>query len=199
MRGGRRAPLALPPLEAERAFSRMVKRQATPFTQEIFKILTFAADEKPLVVAAALYWCFTRGAAHEMAQRSRADHLLICAAVSAVLPHLMKHLVDRERPDRKLVHGPRHGIPRSGAPMDSFPSGHALHLGALAAGLTRNVPMPVAAFTWVSVLALASTRVLLLAHYLSDVIGGLALGVVVEGIVARVCAAGRKFPENQAL
>jgi hypothetical protein len=33
--------------------------------------------------------------------------------VTAILPHLLKRLIDQKRPDRCMVHGPRRGIPRS--------------------------------------------------------------------------------------
>ena len=35
-----------------------------------------------------------------------------------------------------MVHGPRRGIPRSGKPYDAFPSGHAMHVGAVASAVS---------------------------------------------------------------
>jgi undecaprenyl-diphosphatase len=120
-------------------------------------------------------------------QAARADHLLACVAVSAALPHLLKLLISRQRPDRKLMHGqPRHGIPHSGDPKASFPSGHAMHLGAIAAGLTRTTSPPLSAIGWAAAFVLAGTRLLLLAHYLTDVLSGLAIGVAIESVVARI-------------
>ena len=60
-----------------------------------------------------------------------------------------------------------------------------MHLGAIAAALTRTTSTTVAAIAWAAALALSSTRLLLLAHYISDVLGGLAIGAVIEGVVAR--------------
>jgi hypothetical protein len=37
---------------------------------------------------------------------------------AGVLPDLIKHSVNRKRPDRALVHGYRRGIPRSGNAWD---------------------------------------------------------------------------------
>jgi membrane-associated phospholipid phosphatase len=176
--------IALPPTELDIVVARVIKRHTTPLAEHTGKILTFAADEKTLLWAALGYWILSRGLTTYPASKKRADHILICTAISAALPHLIKPFIERERPDRKLVHGARHGIPLSGEPMESFPSGHALHLGALASAFNRTASLPAMAIAWVSALALSSTRLLLLAHYLTDVVAGLALGVLVESGVA---------------
>jgi hypothetical protein len=62
-----------------------------------------------------------------------ADQILMSAVISSALPHVINLFVARERPDRIVPHGFRHGVPRSGNPWDSFPSRHVLHLGPLAA------------------------------------------------------------------
>lgn len=115
-----------------------------------------------------------------------ADQIWVSAVISSALPHVIKLFVARERPDRTVVHGVRHGVPRSGNAWDSFPSGHALHLGALAAAGSRMVSAPCRHVIWLSAGALATTRVFLLAHYLTDVLGGLAIGVFVDHIVRRL-------------
>lgn len=61
-----------------------------------------------------------------------------------------------------------------------------MHLGAIAAGLTRTASRPVAAIGWISALALAGTRLLLLAHYLTNVLSGLAIGTAIESMVTRL-------------
>jgi undecaprenyl-diphosphatase len=43
-----------------------------------------------------------------------------------------KTVFDQERPDRLTVRGHWRGIPFSGNRLDAFPSGHAVHIGALA-------------------------------------------------------------------
>jgi undecaprenyl-diphosphatase len=178
-------PIELPPTRADVLTAEVIKRHASPLAEHVEKLLTFAADEKPLIAAAVLYWAYCHVRPPTEEKRYRANHLLICTAVSAALPHLLKRFVDRKRPDRKVVHGRRHGIPCSGNPLDSWPSGHAMHLGALAAALTRTAPTRVAVAGWISALALGSTRLLLLAHYLSDVVSGLILGSVLESGIAR--------------
>ena len=111
---------------------------------------------------------------------------MACAVlVASALPHLLKHLFDRERPDRTVMRGrPRRGIPRSGDPYDSFPSGHAINIGAIAGPLTRSVPAHLRRAVWPALALLAASRVLLLAHYPSDVAAGLGLGALIERIAA---------------
>jgi hypothetical protein len=76
-----------------------------------------------------------------------------------------------ERPDRTRVGARRKDIPKSGKAWDSFPSGHAVHVGALAAAATRMAPQH-ASHVRSSALALAGTPILLLAHHLTGVIAG---------------------------
>ena len=49
-------------------------------------------------------------------ERRQTDHLALSIVVTAILPHLLKRLIDQKRPDRCMVHGPRRGIPCSGKP-----------------------------------------------------------------------------------
>jgi hypothetical protein len=79
-------------------------------------------------------------------------------------------------PDR-TIRGPRNGIPYSGDAWDSFPSGHAIHLGAMAPSAARLAPKSLRQLIWPTVFCLASTRTLILAHYPSDVAAGLAIGL----------------------
>jgi undecaprenyl-diphosphatase len=100
--------------------------------------------------------------------------------IAAATPHVAKRVVNRTRPDRTVVGIRRHGIPRSGNAHDSFPSGHAVHLAALAAALMRIVPGRWRRVVWPVALSLAATRLGLLAHYPTDVAAGLALGIGIE-------------------
>nr|WP_244941406.1 phosphatase PAP2 family protein [Bradyrhizobium yuanmingense] len=98
---------------------------------------------------------------------------------TAVLPHVLKSVFDQTRPDRLTVSTHGRGVPFSGRAHDAFPSGRAVHMGALAsaAGLLppalRNLARSFA-------VALSLTRVALLAHWVSDVVAGFMLGIVVE-------------------
>ena len=54
------------------------------------------------------------------------------------LPHVLKGMFNQRRPDRLTVRGHWRGIPLSGDPLDAFPSGHAMHVGALASAGKRG-------------------------------------------------------------
>ena len=178
-----KAPISLPPTRADLVVARACARRVTPGVERTLQTLTWAADEKVILAGTVALWAATRTRRCAEETRGRADHMLACAVVASALPHLFKLLVRRRRPDRTVVHGNRHGIPRSGNAWDSFPSGHALHLGALARTTHALLPAPLRPVMWSAFAALAASRVLLLAHYPSDVIGGLALGAGIDAAV----------------
>jgi membrane-associated phospholipid phosphatase len=71
------------------------------------------------------------------------------------------------------------GVPLSGNAKDAFPSGHALHVGAFASAATLLPPKYRNAI-WTAGAILVTTRIVLLAHWFTDVLAGLALGVSLE-------------------
>jgi undecaprenyl-diphosphatase len=75
-------------------------------------------------------------------------------------------------------------VPFSGKPLDAFPSGHAIHVGALASAATV-LPPAKRNLVWSIGTGLVLTRIVLLAHWTSDVIAGLAIGAVVERLLRR--------------
>src|SRR3954469_19949405 len=115
----------------------------------------------------------------EERERRQTDHLALSVVVTAILPHLLKRLIDQERPDRCMVHGARHGIPRSGKAYDAFPSGHAMHVGAVASAVSWAYPRS-APIAWGLGGLIAATRIILLAHWTTDVLAGLAMGALAE-------------------
>ncbi|MGZ6000194.1 MAG: phosphatase PAP2 family protein [Rhizomicrobium sp.] len=139
--------------------------------------LTWGADEHVLIAAAAVGWLLTRGSKENT--RRLGTHLLVCSLCTALLPHLLKSRVDQKRPDRLTVEGHLHGVPISGRPNDAFPSGHALHMGALASAAPLLPPRWRNA-AWSASAILVGTRVILLAHWLTDVVAGLAFGAALE-------------------
>jgi len=106
---------------------------------------------------------------------------LVAHGVVAVLSNLIKHAVGRPRP--KFIHtGAIDFSPFGGSGWDSFPSGHATSAVAIAAVLAIRFPKA----RWIFIgtaLAIAASRVLRGAHFLTDTVGGAALGWWV-GVVA---------------
>lgn len=176
----------------DRAVARAIARHARPAVERPSRLLTLLADERFILSLTAVAWALSRlsGGAH----RRRADHLAGASVLSALVPHLIKRWVWQRRPDRVEVHGRRRGIPRSGRPRDAFPSGHAVHAGALASALARLHPRW-AGTAWSLALALSATRVVLLAHWPSDVAAGLILGSGLEKLLWMASRAiGRQAP-----
>ena len=153
--------------------------------------LTWGADEHVLLAVAAVAWVITRNASiHE---RRLGNHFLACSLATAVLPlHIMKLFIDQERPDRLTIRGHLRGVPFSGKPNDAFPSGHALHVGALASAATL-LPPKVRDAIWAAGTVLVTTRIVLLAHWFSDVVAGLsAIGAALERGLRTVTGLGGK-------
>ena len=101
--------------------------------------------------------------------------VIVVVLGQVVLVNLIKVIVDRDRPDISRLTG------FSGA---SFPSGHAAAAAATLAvvgflagrGHSAGVKAFLAAFVVGAAVAVATTRVLLGVHWLTDVIAGLAFG-----------------------
>jgi undecaprenyl-diphosphatase len=118
----------------------MASRIAWPGEERSLRAATWLADEKLMLSAVALFWLWARSGPASDSVKREADSMILSVGIAGLLPDLFKRLVNRKRPDRAVVHGPRHGIPRSGNARDSFPSGHALHIGAIAGPLLRLTP-----------------------------------------------------------
>jgi membrane-associated phospholipid phosphatase len=170
------ALITIRPTKLDRAIADFAEKNATSAIEEALQLLTYAADEHVLIAASLGVWLLSL----RMSPRRRraAGYLMLNVAASAALPHILKSMVDQERPDRR-VHGRRHGIPVSGQACDAFPSGHAVHIGAIASAVTRYFP-GLKHVAWACGGGIAATRVLLLAHWTTDVLAGLALGATLE-------------------
>ena len=178
----RYGPIALPPLRTDVTIARLCARSATPATQRVLKRITLLADEKALLSIGAAIWIGTR-CGQTGPPRREADRMLCSLVVAGALPHLFKGIVRRRRPNRSVVKGQRRGISRSGNAWDSFPSGHAVHLGAMAGPLSRLSPHWLRPVVWPALVSLAVTRILLLAHYPSDVLAGWGIGSLISSTV----------------
>jgi undecaprenyl-diphosphatase len=139
-------------------------------------------------------WAVVGVAAVILAIRKRwrlALYLLATAAGALVLDPVLKSLVGRLRP--VVAHPIAHGT------GDSFPSGHSL--GSIVCyGAILLVFLPAARGRWrvmfitviVTLIALIGiSRILLGVHYLSDVIGGWAVGITWLGVTAFAFEAAR--------
>jgi undecaprenyl-diphosphatase len=168
------------PTKLDRWLAAEVEKRASPRLEKPTRIITQAADEHVLLGLAAGLWLASRIGTPE--QRRKADHIAASVVAADLSSRILKRCVAQERPDRRMVHGRRRGIPRSGHAYGAFPSGHAMHIGAVSSALSRFFPAAVPAI-WAVGGLLASTRVLLLAHWPSDVAVGLGTGVGIEHLL----------------
>jgi undecaprenyl-diphosphatase len=170
-------PITIQPTKADVAIARAIARGTKPVPEEIAKVLTWGADEKVLLLIAAAGWLASRGCDEPL--RRAGNHALLVTVAASLLPHGLKLLFDQTRPDRRTVIGHVHGVPFSGKREDAFPSGHALHMGALASAAGA---LPTGSRRAIRTLAigLSLTRIVVLAHWASDVVVGFALGAILE-------------------
>ena len=173
-------PITVRPTSPDIAIARAIARNTNPAPEAVARSATWGADEKVLLVLATFGWLASRGRS-EALQRAGSHALLVTVAAS-LLPHGLKALFNQTRPDRTTVLGHLHGIWFSGKRDDAFPSGHALHMGALASAADT---LPVGPRRTIRTLAvgLSLTRILVLAHWASDVVAGFALGTVLERLL----------------
>ncbi|MGM4955249.1 phosphatase PAP2 family protein [Bradyrhizobium barranii] len=169
--------LTVKPTKFDERIARTVARKTNRRAETVARGLTWGADEKILMALAAAGWALSRTQGEPL--RRAGNHALLVAATASMFPHLLKTVFDQTRPDRKTVLGHVHGISFSGKREDAFPSGHALHMGALASAAG---PLPAGPRWAIRALAvgLCLTRIVVLAHWASDVVAGFALGAALE-------------------
>jgi undecaprenyl-diphosphatase len=175
------------PTAADVAIANAIAAHTTPSAEKVAETLTWGADEHLLMAAAAAWWIYSRGQPRR--QRKIVDHVLLTTLVASGLPHLLKTIFDQPRPDRLTVRGHWRGVPLSGNRWDAFPSGHAVHVGALASAASC-LPRRQRDAVWLVGIGLVTTRVVLLAHWTTDVLAGLAMGVVTERCLRRLTGFG---------
>lgn len=171
------APVTVKPTRTDIAIANEIAEHATPELEETAKALTWGADEHVMLALAAAGWLYARTRPAE--ERRTANHILAVSLVTAMLPHILKSTFDQVRPDRLTIRGHRRGVPFSGQARDAFPSGHAVHMGALASAAGLLPPLRRRLVRGIAV-GLSLTRIALLAHWASDVVAGFMLGIAIE-------------------
>jgi undecaprenyl-diphosphatase len=189
------ALITVRPTRVDVAIADCIAAHTNPPTEEVAETLTWGADGHVLCAAVAAWWLYSRR--QDRPGRRTADHVLLTTLVASAMPHLFKAVVDQQRPDRCTVRGHWRGVPFSGRRLDAFPSGHAVHVGALASAATR-LPRPQRNAIWLLGGGLLATRILLLAHWTSDVLVGLAIGVVTERSLRKLTGYGRAVDRKRS-
>lgn len=182
-------PYRIPPTRADIEIAKAVSRHTSLRSERAARRVTWGADEHVLVAIAAGWWLYCRQTSPR--DRRNSDHLLLTTLAVSLIPHLLKSVFDQRRPDRLTIRGHLHGVPFSGKANDAFPSGHAMHVGALASAATAWSPTK-RTIAWMFGAGLALTRIVLLAHWASDVLAGLALGALTERLLRPFTGYGRE-------
>lgn len=158
--------------KCEKRFVRALAQNAPSGSGRAATALGWACDARTLLSAGAIWWLVS-----SPRKRQTSLRYLAVFATTTILHHAIKRFVDQQRPDRVIRPPVRHQL--IGRASDAFPSGHAMHAGALASFLagsgTGSPP-----WLWSAFGALALSRVPALAHWPSGVAAGFAAGVVVE-------------------
>jgi undecaprenyl-diphosphatase len=174
------AAIRVRPTRADVEIADTISEYTGPETERAAQALTWAADEHVLCALAVAWWLACRGGSRR--DRRNSDHILLTTVAATILSHLLKTAFDQERPDRQTVAGHLRGVPLSGKPFDAFPSGHAIQVGALASAATE-LPPARRGLVWLAGAGLVLTRIVLLAHWASDVAAGLAIGALTERLL----------------
>jgi membrane-associated phospholipid phosphatase len=176
------------PTRVDVAIADGISARTDPPAEHVAEAITWGADEHVLCALAFGWWFYARW--RNASVRRASDHVLLTTLAAAALPHVLKRIFDQERPDRLTALGHLHGIPLSGKRLDAFPSGHAVHIGALASAATVLPPGQRNA-VWTVGGGLVLTRIVLLAHWTSDVVAGLVVGAGMERLLRFVTGFGR--------
>jgi undecaprenyl-diphosphatase len=182
-------PIRVPPTSTDVAIANAIAARTGRPAERVAKTLTWGADEHILCALAGAWWIYCRN--RDPDRRRASDHILLTTAVATALPHVLKTIFDQQRPDRTTVRGHWRGIPLSGKRLDSFPSGHAVHVGALASAATV-LPEKQRNLVWSMGAGLVVTRIVLLAHWASDVAAGLAVGASIERLLRHLTGYSRE-------
>ena len=150
------------PTRADIEIAERISDLTGPEVEQFAKILTWGADEHVVCALAAAWWLYCRRRSAQ--DRADSNHILLTTVAVSLLPHLLKSVFDQKRPDRVMIRAHLRGVPFSGKPLDAFPSGHAIHVGALASAATV-LPSGKRNLVWAIGTGLVLTRIVLLAHW----------------------------------
>ncbi len=177
---GASAFVTVKPTRADVAIADEVAAHVTPRIERASQALTWGADEHVLLALSVAGWLYAH--VRQSPARPLANHILTVSVVTTVLPHILKSVIGQTRPDRLTVRGHQRGIPISGKSHDAFPSGHAMHMGALASAASV-LPRRERRIVRAAAVGLSLTRIVLLAHWTTDVLAGFALGAAIERLL----------------
>ena len=177
----------MPPRGAPEAWP---ARAITDFGKDSYVLTTLAVALIVMVLAFPLL----RGAARSRLLRfaGHVEYLFFAVALPVAFSEAVKYVVGRGRPFVGGKANPFNFAPFTGTEAYfSFPSAHSVTAFALALGVASiwprwRIPM------FIYAVAIAASRLVMLAHHPSDVVGGVVLGLV-GALAMRAWFAGREI------
>jgi len=137
-----------------------------------------------LIAAGAFSWAYTapKGLAGEEGNPGLAIALLIATVAKLVCERLVKVVSSRQRPGTSI--GPDVHLRGDVSPVgESFVSGHAVLIAAIAGLVTPYLPGRWKIVPWIVVGLVMVTRVYVGAHNPLDVVCGAGLGLAIAGLI----------------
>lgn len=158
-----------------------------PGTIQVFQWITELGKSTGYLVGSFVLFIFFKYYRRRPVAANRALFLFVAVALSGLITDLIRPLVGRLRP-KLLLEANLYGFDpfRIGYEYNSLPSGHATTVFALAAALTFFFPrwrLPLLSFAVVVCLS----RIIVGAHYLSDVLAGAYVGLMTVFLLVLFC------------
>jgi membrane-associated phospholipid phosphatase len=170
-------------LPADAAVRETLLAWATPAVIAVMRIVNYGGDWRLLLPATLLLLVVFRGA------RARWWIWLTLMITAPMMEGLLKIAVARARPE-----GPAYGFPSGHATAAAAFCGAVLYLSSSLPPASRRL---VRALALVGVILVGLARVILRAHWPSDVLGGITLGLALATIAAILSSVDSKPVLNQ--
>lgn len=184
------------------AFDAAMARAARTFSRElvdVFQVVTRAGESGwlfalPALTLAAAFFARVfsenrRARAAYGLLASRALYFFVVQLGSGLASQVLKHIVGRARPYLFEKLGPWHfELFSRAAIFASFPSGHTITAFATAASLSFFLPRWSWPALYLAALPVAASRLIIGAHYPSDVLAGALIGLACAHLTALVFA-----------
>ncbi len=150
-----------------------------------FQYVTYLGVSTWYLIGSAALFMYYRFTARNWTWTERMFYLFSSVAVSGLLTDAIKWLMGRWRPKVFLTEGfYGFGFFGTGYEQTSFPSGHATTICSLA--FVLSVLFPRFKWLWVTIaLLVCLSRVVIGAHYLSDVVMGAYIGIFVSFLLRK--------------
>jgi membrane-associated phospholipid phosphatase len=154
---------------------------------QVFQWITELGKSTGYLIGFALLFVFFKYYRRRLIAANRSLLIFSAIALSGLTADLIKPFVGRLRP-KMLFEAGRYGFEpfRIGYEFNSFPSGHATTVFALAAALSFFFPrwrIPLVVFAAV----VGLSRIVVGAHYLSDVMAGAYVGLMTVFLLVLLC------------